>query len=378
MSADSPVPLGPLKRLREPRLRWLAYAIAALVLALLCVFPRPYIARAKIVPGDSGANSLVSVVGALGGAQAQNLASLFGDRGASEVALQIARSEAVATDVIDRLKLAGPGKPYASAKDARLALAKKVDVHTLLGGILEIETKVQDADLSLAVTKAYVDSIGERLGTYGRDQVARKRRIVEDRLGSAQARLAEAQVALDVFRRQNQLADPQAQLGSKLALRTSLEAQLQAKQVELTTLHAIAGPENPRIQVAERQVATLREQIARTAEPAISAAGPTIGGLTGISLKYANLYRDYLFAQTIYDVYSRSAEEVAVQEMISQDRLQVAVVDPPHVDTERHFNSWAVSLLVLVVVMAAFTEIYAPLTGLWGVSRKAQRDADAE
>ncbi len=355
---------GWLVRLRERRVRWRAYLAAAAILAVLCILPRPYMARAKIVPGDAGANALVSVVGALGGGQVQSLSSLFGDRSATEVALQISRSQAVTADVVRRLRLVGPGRPFASEREAQLALGKKVDIHTLLGGIIEIETKSWDADWSLGVTRTYVDAISDRLGTYGRAQVARKRRIVEERLATAQSRLAQAQAQLDVFRRQNRLPDPQAQLGTQLTLRTSLEGQLQAKLVELATLHATAGPENPRLLATERQVATLRSQIAQTAQATTSAAGPTVGELTGISLKYANLYRDYAFAQAIYEVYSRSAEEVAVQEIVAQDRSQVAVVDPAHVDVERYFNTWAVAFLALVGVLAFFAEVYVPVTGL--------------
>lgn len=363
--------------IKNKRVRWISYAVLALVLAVLCVVPRPYVARAKIVPGDAGANSLISVVGALGGGQAQSIASLFGDRGAIEVSLQLARSEAVASDVIKSLKLAGDGQRYANEAEAKLALAKIVNVHTLLGGILEIEAKTYDPKYSLALTQAYVDATSARLSTYGRAQVARKRRIVEERRGFAQDRLASAEAALDVYRRQNQLADPQAQLGSQLALRTGIEAQIQAKQVELSALRQTAGPENPRLLVAERQLALLQEQLARTAAPnSGAAAGPSVGELTSVSLRYANLYRDYLFAQAIYDVYARSAEEVAVQEMVSQDRSQVSVVDPAHVDSARSLNNTALALLALVLLAAAFTEIYAPLTGLWA-PRKADTPKNA-
>lgn len=355
--------------LLRKRIRWSIYAVAALVLAMLAIFPQPYTARAKIVPGDSGAGSVGGIVGALSGGQAQNLASLFGDRGVTEVALQIARSEAVGGDVIGRLKLVGPNARFATTQEAQRALAKKVDVHTLLGGIIEVTTKDADKDFSLAVTQAYVGSIGERLGTYGRDQVGRKRRIVEDRLSKARERLDQAQAALDVFKRKNQLADPQAQLGTQLTLRTSLEAQLQAKLVELTTLESIAGPENPKLNVVRQQVVTLREQLAKTATPTVSAGGPSVGEMTGISLRYASLFRDYQFAQAIYDVYSRAAEEVSVQEIVSQDRSQVAVVDPPHVDSALYLNNWAVALLALIAALALFTEVYAPLTGLWGPAR---------
>jgi len=354
-------------RWRERRLRLIAYLLIGAVLAMLCVFPRPYVARAKIVPGDAGANSLISVVGALGGGQAQSLASLFGDRGAIEVSLQLARSEAVATDVIKSLKLVGPNARYANEQEAKVALAKTVDVHTLLGGILEIEAKSHDPKYSLTLTQAYVDATGARLSTYGKAQVARKRRVVEERRGLAQARLATAEAELGFYRRQNQLADPQAQLGSQLALRTSIEAQIQAKQVELSALRQTAGAENPRLIVAERQLALLQGQLASTAVPNASAAsGPSVGELTAVSLRYANLFRNYLFAQAIYDVYSRSAEEVAVQEMVSQDRSQVSIIDPAHIDSQRSFNNTALALLAFMVLLVAFTEIYAPLTGLWG------------
>lgn len=352
------------------KLRWIAYALLAVVLAVLCAFPRPYVARAKIVPGDAGASSLVSVVGALGGGQAQSLASLFGDRGAIEVSLQLARSEAVATDVIRSLDLVGPDKRYATEHGARLDLAKIVEVHTLLGGILEIEAKSHDPKFSLMLTKAYVDATSARLSTYGKAQVARKRRIVEERRALAQERLATAEAALDVYRRQNQLADPQAQLGSQLALRTSIEAQIQAKQVELSALRQTAGPENPRLVVAERQLSLLKLQLAETAAASPGAVGsPSVGELTAVSLRYANLYRNYLFAQAIYDVYARSAEEVAVQELVSQDRSQVSIVDPAHVDSERSYNNTALALLALLVLIAGFVEIYAPFTGFWSARK---------
>lgn len=367
-----------IDRLRERKVRLIGYALVALILAILCLFPRPYVARTKIVPGDSGANSLVSVIGALGGGQAQNLATLFGDRGATEVALQLSRSEAVANDVVEQLDLVGPNKHYADAREARLALLRDVDVHTLLGGILEVEVKNNDPDFAVAIAKEYVTAISNRLSNYGRDQVARKRRIVEDRMSAAQTKLAEAQTALDTFKRQNQLPDPQSQLGSQLTLRTNLEAQLQVKQVELATIRETAGPENPHLLGLQRQIVSLREQLARTAAPTVTAAGPSVGELTGISLRYARLYRNYLFAQAIYDVYSRSGEEVAVQEMVAQDRLQVAIVDPAHVDSDRKFNAWAVALLALLAVSAIFSEIYAPLTGLWGRRARSRLDQTAE
>ena len=354
-----------IETFKDRRHRWLAYGVAALVLAVLCLFPQPYMARAKIVPGDGGLSNI------FGGGQAVSLSSLLGgDRSTVEVDLQMAKSEAVTGDVIRQLGLVGPGHPYASEIAATRALNKKVDIHTLLGGIVEVETKSWDQDWALAVTRAYVASISRRLGDYVRNQVARKRQLVESRLFSAQTRLAKAEAALTEFRRANRLPDAGAQLTAQLMLRTNLEAQLQGKQVEQATLAATSGPENARLRAVNQQVASLQAQISRAGSAQTTASGPTVGGLTGISLQYANLYRDYAFAQSVYDAYSRIAEETMSQEIIAQDHTQVAIVDAPHIDSERYFNTIPLALLALLALTAFLTEVYAPATGLFGTTKK--------
>jgi hypothetical protein len=350
-------------RLRERRVRLIIYLVLGAVLAVLCLFPRPFMARAKVVPGDNNAASLFSMSGA--GSQLQNLASLFGDRSATEVTLQLAKSDAVGREVVARLNLAGPGRPYADERTALVALGKRVDIHSLLGGIIEFETRAYDQDWALAVTKAYVDAMSERMGSYVRTQVSRKRRIVEDRLGSSQERLIQAQAQLEAFRKANRIADPGAQLGEQLTVRAGLEGQLQAKQVELATLRAISGPENPRLKVVAGQVASLQSQIARAATASEGQPSPNVGAITAVTLTYARLYRTYVFAQGVSDVYSRAAEEIAVQEIVSQDRAQLSVIDAPHVDADRYFNTTAVALLALLVALVVFVEVYAPATGLF-------------
>ena len=355
-------------RLQERRVRLILYAAAAAVLAVFCVFPQPYMSRAKVVPGDSSAAGIFGLSG--GGGQIQNLASVFGDRSTTEVTLQLARSEAVAHDVIKRLNLAGADRAYATERNAQVALQKHVDVHTLLGGIIEVETRAHDQQWSLDVTRAFVDALSDRVGNYVRSQVARKRRTVEERMNTAQERVAQAQAELQSFRTRNRLADPIAQLGEQLTVRAGLEGNLQAKLVELATLRATNGPENPRLRAVVGQVAAIRAQIASTTAPGSEQPSLNVGSISAISLTYAKLYRNFIFAQGVYDVYARVTEEVAVQEIVAQDRAQLLIVDTPHIDAERYFNTVAVALLALLVALALFIELYAPATGLFDLSRR--------
>jgi len=354
----------------DDRRRRIGYAVLAVILALLCLFPQPYVARAKVTPQDNNSVGLGSMINAVGG-QLQSFASLFGGaKQPIDFYLAVGRSAEVTDDVIRRLKLVGPDADYADAGKARIALAKKVDIHSLTGGIIEIETRTHSPEQSQALTAAYVGAISDRIVALGHERITRKRGLVLQRFKEAGGRVAKAEAALNGFRRRNNLAEPEAQLGSALALRTGLEARLQAKLVELQTLQRFQGAENPQLQAAQSEVASLRAQIARTAQPSLGAAGPNVAGLSEISGEYLDLYRDYRFAQALYEVYARSSEEVAVETLASETASDVQVVEAPNLEAGRHYNVPAVALLVLLLVLAFFTEIYAPATGIVLIRRR--------
>lgn len=347
----------------DPRKRRRGYLILAIVLAVLCVVPRPYIARAKVLPQDASTIGLGSMMNAVG-SQLQGIAALFGGaKQPIDLYLAIARGTEVTDDVIRRLKLVGPDG-YATQDQARVALERKVDIHSLTGGILEIETRAHDSRQASALTAAYVQAISDRIVALSRDRVERKRKIVMDRFRDATRKVASAETALASFRRSHQLAAPEAELGAALSIRAGLEAQLQAKQVEQQTLERFQGPENAQLQSVQQQIAALRQQIARAAEPGRNASGPNVAGMSEISGEYLDLYRDYRFAQALYEVYARSSEEVAVETLAGETASDVQVIEAPHLDADRKYNIPAVALLLLVILAAVFTEIYAPATGI--------------
>lgn len=349
--------------LADPRKRRIGYALLALLLALLCVVPRPWVARAKIVPQDGNSIGLGAMTSAVGG-QAQGFAALLGGaKTPIDFYLAVGRGTEVTDAVIDHLKLLGPAG-YGTIDGARLALKRKVDIHSLTGGIVEVEVRTHDRQEAEAITHAYVKAISARLTLLGQDRIRRKQEVVEQRFKSAAGRVVAAEAALNNFRRRNRLALPEAQLGSALSLRAGLEAKLQAKQVELRTLEQFQGPENPQLQAVRTEVASLRAQIAQTASPGAGPGGPNVAGLSEVSSEYLNLYRDYRFAQALYEVYARSTEEVAVETLAAETASDVQIVEAPRLDSDRKYNIPAVALLCLLTLLGLFTEVYAPATGL--------------
>lgn len=355
------------------RLRRRAYAAIAAACAILCVAPQPYVARAKLVPQDSSSIGLGSMMNAIGG-QLQGFAALLGGaRQPIDLYLAVARGDEVSNSVVEELQLSSAEK-YGSSKKARLALMKKVDIHSLTGGVIEVETRSHNAEEAQALTQAYVIAITERLNRLGDERVSRKRKIVEERFTQADARVRKSEAALNDFRRKNNLAAPETQLGAELSLRAGLQAQLQAKLVELQTLQQFQGVENPQLRAVQAEVASLRQQIARTAAPVPGTAGPNLAGLSEMSGQYLDLYRDYRFAQALYEVYSRAQEEVAVEALTAETASDAQIIEAARLDIDRKFNVPAVGLLFLVILLALFTEIYAPATGIRipGINRGEQ------
>lgn len=354
-------------RARDARFRRLAYLAVGLIAAVLIFFPRPFVARAKIVPQDTSASaaSTTALLGALGG-QASNIGSLLtGGRPSNDLYLILGRSDTVANAVIKKLHLVGANAPFATAREAKLYLDRNVDIHLLLGGVMEVETKLYDRDKALQFTKSYAEAIGRHLATFGRQIIQNKQKIVHGRVQDAAARMARAEAELDAFRRLNNLAEPELQLGSALSQRAQLEASLQAKMIELQTLSQFRGPEANELAVLRSDIAGLRAQIARTVRPAVSAAGPNVAGISAVQLRYLNLYRNLRFQQSIYDVYQRSAEQVEVEALAVESASYIQVIDEPYIDPKRQYNIWALALFSCVVLLALFTEWYAPATGLF-------------
>ncbi|MFA7595311.1 MAG: capsule biosynthesis protein [Novosphingobium sp.] len=356
------------------RTRRRIYAGLALVLAILCLFPTPYLSRARIMPQDTNNAAGITGLMTLIGGQSQNVATLLaGGRPSNDLYLIIGRSDSVQQRVVDALKMVGPDG-YSSAAEAKRALERKVDVNLLLGGVMEIQSKTWSPKESQILTAAYVEAVSKELASFGEQLIVNKRRIIDRRFSTAKDRVAETEIALNEFRQANNLAAPEAQLGNELSLRTALQAQLQAKQVELQTLQQFSGPENPTLRAVQTEIAALREKISRTAAPSTDSAGPNLAGSSQLTTRYLNLYRDYRLAQAMYEVYVRSNEQLALDQMAAETASYVQVIDPAYLDVDRQYNIWAVALLGFVLLMVVFTEVYAPMTGLFNLDAPRKPD----
>lgn len=346
---DSPWARGQWKRR-------ITILVAIVVLAVLCVWPRHYVARAELLPDEAG-KSLASVVGSGAGALL-SFGSLLGNQSSIESDLTIARSQVVVADVAQRLRREGR---LSGDFDRDLArLRHKIDMEAMRGSILRITFKDRDPRFALAVVSDFVAAIRARVAAITLEQSAQKRAVAINRLNASAVDLARAQQALDRFRAANRLAAPEVQLGAAVSLMTQLQAKLDADQAQLQALQRFATDNNFQVQALQAEVASLRGQIAQAQANANNSQGPSVGAMSPVLTEYANLFRNERFAEAEYDIYERYLGTVTVEALAAG--INMDMVEPPYVDPDRQYNMPAVGALILVLLLSALAEFYISQT----------------
>jgi capsule polysaccharide export protein KpsE/RkpR len=345
--------LASLSSLRAGTRRGLELLVL-LILVGLAFFPRHYVARTKVIPPGSSNAGLGALLSQLGGLA--SFAPLLNSRQPIELYLVIAKSNDVATGVVERLGLESRFG-VRSAERAVLRLRDLVEVNALRGGVLEFEVMSRNPAQALDIASAYAAVFQDRLSTLAKDEIARKSSLVKEQLSMSERRLADAEAALTSYRTTNRMASPEAQLGSSVSLLATMEARLQAKEVERTTVLQFATPSNIDVQRIESEISSLKAQIARAREK--GDAGEPFGfrGFAQRSTEYLLLYRNLKYAEALFEVYSRYLEAVNVEAISANINAQV--VERPHIDPEWHVNRWALIVLAIVSVLVAVVEVRA-------------------
>ncbi len=344
---------------RDPLKRRGTMAAAIVVLAVLCVWPRHYLAQAQLLPDDAG-SVLSSLLGSASGGTGGllSLGNLIGNHPTVESDLTIARSQVVVADVVRRLRQ--EGRVSGDLEREEIKLRHKTSLEAVRGSILKITFTDHDPAFAKAVVTDYVAATRARVAAISLEQAGQKKIVAQNRLEAATVDLAQSQAAIDRFRAENKLAQPEVQLGAAVALVTSLQAKLDAEQAQLSALQTFATGNNFQIQAEQAQVAALKAQINKAQAAENAGPGPSVGGLTPKITEYENLYRNERFAQAEFEIYQRYMGTVAVEELAAG--INMDLIEPPFVDADRQYNTSAVGALFLVIMLSILAEFYIAQT----------------
>lgn len=329
-----------VEMLQYLRNRWLLLAIGPLVAGCLALgvsllLPPTFTATTTFLPPQQAQSSAASALGSLG-PLAQLAGGSLNIKNTSDQMIALMRSVTISDRMVQQFKLKEI-YDVALGVDARKKLAANVRLNVgKKDGIVSIEVDDRDAARSAAMANQYIEELRLITSNLAVTEAQQRRVFFEQLLKESQQRLVASQQALQAsgFNAGALKVEPKAAAEAYARLR----AEVTAAEVRLQTLRGSLADSTPEVQQQSNLLNALREQLARSEQPANRAGGSD----------YVGRYREFKYEETLFDLYARQFELARVDE--SREGGFIQVVD---VATPPEKQSWPKPLLTAAAAAVA-------------------------
>ena len=287
--------------------------LAALGISFLV--PATFTAKTTLLPPQQQqgtAAMLTSQLGALAGianAAGVNL------KNPADLYVALLKSRTVADTLVERFDLM---RVYDVdlRQDAREELAGATKIIAGRDGLITVEVDDHDPKRAADIANAYVQELSRLNDNFAVTEAQQRRVFFERQLKVAQENLVKAQLALGGAGVPQSLirASPEATM-QEIAV---LKAQVTAQEVQLSTLRGRLTEQSPEYQMGQRQLASLRAQLAQAERD------KPIDGKQRVD--YLNRFRDFKYFETLFELMAKQYEIARLDE--AREGAVIQVVDP--------------------------------------------------
>jgi capsule polysaccharide export protein KpsE/RkpR len=335
--------------LTRPGRRRAIIAVLVLICVLLALFPQRYRSAVTLAPSDPSALGLSGTLSQLGAAS-----SVFGNQAAVEITVRVAKSVFVRDQVIDKLGLVKNHR-FANKLEAERFLDREVEVRSLRGGLVQIETKQRDPAFAESLMRTVSDATRQRLAVINRQQTGYKRHVLEQLVAEAGERRDRAQSAYDTFRLQTRYSDPRAAIDAIGDRIPALQSAIKAKEVQLNAARQFATDDNMSVKQIAAEIDALRRQL--TQQQALDPDKEnSVGRVVEQSTISKKLERELLISQSLYESYTKYLQGTAVEDLTSNANLRL--IEPAFIDTSRQINLPFALAAIIIILLGGAIEIY--------------------
>ncbi len=340
---------GTLATALRPWPRRALLALAVVLCLIFSLFPIQYRAASSVSPTDPSSLGLGEVLGQLGA-----LNTVFGSQAAVEVSLKIGRSVETRREVIRRMNLV----KRLDLKDEIAAsrwLEREVELRSLRGGIVQIESIQRDPALATELVSTLTAVLRQNLGEIALRQTKYKRDILKKLVGDANSEFMAAEAKYNEFRLNTRYSDPGYAIEAIGARTPVIQAAIKAKEVELNTARQFATDDNMAVRQIIAQIDSLKDQL-KQLQALSPSENNSIGRVVRQSTEADALERELALARTLYFSYRRILEGTTVEDMTSSANIRV--LEEPYIDTDRQYRIIPLVLAMLIMILALAIEFY--------------------
>ena len=329
------------------------FAIMAILVSIL--LPVRYTASVVLLPPQQNASvgaSLASQVGTMGGITALASSGL-GLRNLNEMYVAMLRSRTVEDAMVQRYNLMDEYRER-NLIDACKAFEKHATVDgSGKDGLIHISVEDRDPARAAELANGYVDQFRSLSQHLAFTEASQRRLFFEQELEQSKNNLASAEEALKQTEQTTGVVQLDGQAHALIESAVALRAQITAREVQIQGMQTYATDENAQLVQAQRELLSLRAQLAKLGGSEQSSADDLIvtkGRVPAAGLEYVRKLRDVKYYEAIFDILARQFEIAKLDE--AKQGALVQVVDPATVPDKRSFPKRG--LIVMCATLVGF------------------------
>lgn len=338
---------------------YFTFGLAILTAIVVLLLPSKYTAETVVLPPEANSSIGSSLLSQLGGSSSA-LVSIagagLGMKNPSEMYVALFRTPVVEDALINRFGLMARYRAKRMS-DARKAFENHSTV--VLGpkdGLIRITVTDWDPKLSAEMANAYVDGFRNLSAHLAVTEASQRRLFFQQQLLEANENLAMAEEAMKTSEQTTGVLQIDSQARALIEVAANLRAQIGAKEVELQGMRSYATSDNPRMLVAEQELAALKSQLAQLTGKESNSNSDIIvpkGNIPDAQMQYVRKLRDLKYDETVEEILAKQFETAKLDEAREGAIIQVASVATP--PDKRSSPKRTISVLVALIVGFLFS-----------------------
>jgi uncharacterized protein involved in exopolysaccharide biosynthesis len=170
--------------------------------------------------------------------------------------------------------------------------------------------------------------------------------------------LTRAEDALRDYREANGLVLPEGQAAMTASAAASIRAQITARKVQVAAIRSFATADNPEVVRIEKELAGLRDQLARLENDSHRGKGDVLVSMDKapeIGLEYIRKYRDVKYQEALFDLLAKQYEVAKIDE--SKEATLIQVLDEAVPPERKSKPVRSLIVILTAVVTGSFSTI---------------------
>lgn len=327
--------------------------LALLAGAASYLLPARYTAATSIMPPHQTQSATTLLMSQLAGAGAGTLAAAasggLGFRNPDDIYIALLKSRPVADAMINQF---GLEKEY-HARDmteARQKLAKYTSIVSDRSELIVISVSDRNKRQAAAMANAYTDQLRALTQTLAVTEASQRRLFYEEQLKLAKDELVRGELALEQVQQKKGLVQLDAQTKAMIEGLADLRAEIAAKEVQVQALRSYSTDQNPELQLAERELDSLRGEAAHMEQHSASPDSANLGlrDVPGASLEYLEAAHEVAYRQTLFDLLIKQYDAARLDEAHDAAVIQVveSAIPPDRPSSPHHFLIMVLSMFL--------------------------------